>query len=228
METIMETTMEPTLVDDIVAELGALGIPPDFGPGRSQLLLRVLERLGCGRPVTEGQVHGMIADLDISQDEAEEFLDGFCERDAGGRIIGCMGLSLSGRWPHRFYVNGTALRAWCAWDTLFLPTLLNRTASIVSFSPASKKEVRVTVSPVQVEWTCPNTAVVSIVNLNLADRDTCSVKSIWSTFCQQVYFFHTQQDAEEWAADKEYISILPVEEAYELGKRYFSKLLSYA
>ena len=228
MESTMETTMETTLVDDIVAELGALGTPPDFGPGRSQLLLRVLERLGCGRPVTKGQVEDMIAGLDISQDEAQKFLDGLCERDAGGQIIGCIGLSLNGQWPHRFYVNGTALRTWCAWDTLFLPTLLNRTASIVSFSPASKKEVRVTVSPVQVEWTCPRTAVVSIVNLNLADRDTCSVESIWSNFCQQVYFFPAQQDAEEWATDKENISILPVDEAYALGKQYFSKLLSYA
>lgn len=220
--------MVTTLVDGIVSGLDAMGTPPDFGRGRSRLLLRVLERLACGRPVSHDQVDQMAADLDVSAEQAHEFLDEVCERDAEGRILGCMGLSLNDRWPHRFYVNGTALRTWCAWDTLFLPRLLKRTASVVSFSPDSKKEVRVTVSPEQVEWACPETAVVSIVNLDAGDQDTCSVESIWSKFCQQVYFFPARQDAEAWAEDQENISILSVQEAYELGKRKFSKLLSYA
>jgi hypothetical protein len=58
-------------------------------------------------------------------------------------------------WDHQFYVNGTGLRTWCARDTLFFPTLLKRTASIASFSPRIKREVRVTVSPEQGEWACP-------------------------------------------------------------------------
>jgi len=205
-----------------------MGIPPDFGPDRFRLLLRVLKTLACGRPVNRHQVVQIAADLDMSPKEAHEVLAGVCERDAEGRILGSMGLSLNDQWASRFYVNGTQLRTWCAWDSLFLPPLLNRTASIVSFSPRRKKEVRVTVSPAQVEWACPKTAVVSIVNLGTRDQDTSSVEAIRSNFCHQVYFFPTEQEAEEWAEDKENISILSVEEAYELGKRTFSKLLSYA
>ena len=85
-----------------------------------------------------------------------------------------------------------------------------------------------TVSPAQVEWACPETAVVSIVNPGGGDQHTSSVEAIWSNFWHQVYFFPTEQEGEEWAEDKENISILSVEEAYELGKRTFSKLLSYA
>ena len=75
--------------------------------------------------------------------------------------------------------------------------------------------------------------MVSIVNLVTGDQDnssqdTSSIEAIWSNFCHQVYFFPSAQEAEEWAEDKENISILSVEEAYELGKQAFSKLLSYA
>ena len=216
------------MVDEIASGLNAMGIPPDFGPYRSRLLLRVLKRLACGRPVTRDQVDQMAADLGLATEDPHQFLDGICERDGAGRIVGAMGLSLNGQWAHQFYVNGTPLRTWCAWDTLFLPALLKRTASIVSFSPGSKKEVRVTVSPEQVEWACPKTAVVSIVNVGTGDQDTSSIRAIWSNFCHQVYFFPSEQEAEEWAEHKENISILSVEEAYELGKRTFSKLLSYA
>ena len=225
--------MRTTLVDEIAQGMNAAGIPPDFGPERSALLIRVLRTLACGRPISVDQVDKMAADIGLATQDAHQFLEGICERDDAGRIVGTMGLSLNGHWAHQFYVNGTALRTWCAWDTLFLPALLKRTASIVSFSPGSKKEVRVTVSPAQVEWTCPKTAVVSIVNLVTGDQDnssqdTPSIEAIWSNFCHQVYFFPTAQEAEEWAEDKENISILSVEEAYELGKQAFSKLLSYA
>ncbi len=216
------------MVDEIVSGLNAMGIPPDFGPGRSRLLLRVLKSLACGRPVTRDQVDQMAADLDMSPEEAHGFLAGVCERDAEGRILGSMGLSLNEQWAHRFYVNGTQLRTWCAWDSLFLPPLLKRTASIFSCSPLDKKQVRVTVSPDRVEWSCPSEAVVSIVSTDGESQDTSSVEAIWSNFCRQVYFFPNEQEAEEWAEDKENISILSVEEAYELGKRTFSKLLSYA
>ena len=216
------------MVDEMVSGLNAMGIPPDFGPGRSRLLLRVLKRLACGRPVTRDQVDQMAADLDMSPEEAHGFLAGVCERDAEGRILGSMGLSLNEQWVHHFYVNGTQLRTWCAWDSLFLPPLLKRTASIVSRSPQDKKQVRVTVSPDRVEWSCPSEAVVSIVSIDGESQDANSVEALWSNFCHQVYFFTNEREAEEWAEDKENISILSMEEAYELGKRTFSKLLSYA
>ena len=83
-------------------------------------------------------------------------------------------------------------------------------------------------SPNRVEWSCPSEAVVSIVTIDGKSQDTGSMEAVWSNFCHQVYFFPTEQEAEEWAEDRENISILSVEEAYELGKRTFSKLLAYA
>lgn len=205
-----------------------MGITPDFGPSQSLLLLRVLKTLACGRPVTQNQVDQMSADLDISPKEAHGFLAQVCERDAKGRILGSMGLSLNEECVHRFYVNGTQLSTRTAWNSLFLPPLLDRTASIVSWSPRDKKQVRVTVSPDRVEWTCPSQAVVSIMTINEDSQDTNSIESICSSFCRPGYFFASREEAEAWAEDRANIVILSVEEAYKLGKRKLSKLLSYA
>ena len=219
--------MTTTLVNDIAPSLDEVGLRPNFGPDRSRLLIQVVRTLAYGRPVTMEQVDQMAAGLGMSPVEASQFLKQVSERDSEGRIIGCMGLSLNEKWPHRFYVNGIPLRTWCAWGALFLPPILNRTATIVSFSPG-RKMVRLTVSPHQVEWSYPEGAAVSMAGCGEVSQDTYSVEAIWSNFCHQVHFFPSGQDAEEWAEGKGNISNLSVEEAYELGKWTFSKLLSYA
>ena len=55
-----------------------------------------------------------------------------------------------------------------------------------------------------------------------------SVEEIWSNFCHRIYFFASRQEAERWSGGKDQIAILSVEEAYELGKQAFSKLLAFA
>ena len=62
----------------------------------------------------------IVADLGLAQEDAKPFLRKLTERDAEGQIVGIMGLSLNDS-PHRVLVNGVALSAWCAEDTLFLP-----------------------------------------------------------------------------------------------------------
>ena len=220
--------MTTTLVSEIDHSLDQVGLTPDFGPDRSRLMVQVLRTLACGRPVTMDQVDQMAAGLGMPSAEASQFLNQVCEWDAEGNIIGAMGLSLTEQWDHRFYVNGIPLRTWCARDALFLPPILNRTASIVSFSPRSGREVRLAVSPHQVEWCHPEGAAVSIVGSGGVGPDATSVEAVWTNFCDQVHFFPSRQEAEEWAVGKESISIFSVEEAYELAKRAFSSLLAYA
>lgn len=210
-----------------ITMMDVVGLPPEYGRGRYRLLLHVLKTLACGRPVTRDQINNIAANLGMSLEEAHRFLAGVCECDSQGNILGSMDLSLNEQWPHRFYVNGTQLRTWCAWDALILPPLLKRTASVVSRSPLDRKQVRVTVSPDRVEWSCPAETVISIVTMDGEPQDICSIEGIWSSFCNQVDFFASRGEAEAWAEDRGNIVILSLEEAYELGKRTFSKLLSY-
>ncbi len=118
----------------------------DYGPDRSRLLIRVMRLLAQGNPVDGKQVDRIIADLGIGQAEANQFLRQITERDAEDRIVGIMGLSLNDH-PHRFVVNRVELATWCAEDTLFLPAMLEQTATVESASPVSNQNIYLTISP---------------------------------------------------------------------------------
>ena len=199
----------------------------DYGPDRSRLLLRVMRTLAQGRPVTGEHVDQMIAALGMARDEADRFLRQITERDAEDAIVGIMGLSLTDH-PHRFSVNGVSLTAWCAADTFYLPALLKQTARVESPSPVSNAKIHLTISPDGVEAVSPADAVVSIVIVNPTAEHMASVMAIWTTFCQQIHFFVSREEAEQWAAGRENIVILPVHEVLALARQAASKLLPYA
>jgi len=199
----------------------------DYGLDRSRLLVRVLRSLATGRPVSGAQVDQMSADLGIGRDEAHPFLREITERDADDNIVGVMGLSLNDH-PHRLTVNGVPLSAWCAEDTLFLPSLLQQTATVESYSLLTKQKVRLTVSPTRVEEVSPISAVVSIVIVDPKQEDMASVEAIWSTFCEHIHFFASREEAERWAAGRDDIAILTVDEGFELGRQVWARVLLYA
>ena len=57
-----------------------------------------------------------------------------------------------------------------------------------------------------------------------------SVEEIWGIFCHHSLFFRSRSEAEEWTADKESIdiSVLSIEEAYQVASRAFEGLRHYA
>ena len=142
-------------------------------------------------------------------------------------VVGVLGLSLNEH-PHRFTANGASFTTWCAEDALFLPLMLDQTATVESYSPLSKEKVRLTVGPEGVEEVSPAGAVLSIVTLDPSVVDTSSGEAIYGNFCEQIHFFASRDEAEGWAAGRENIDIISVEEGYELGKLVFSEVLAYA
>ena len=219
--------MNNELVTEIARKWNGAGEALNFGPDTSRLLIRVWRTLAKGRPVSGQQIDQIIADLGVNQDEAGEFLKGVTERDSSDSVVGIFGLSLNDH-PHRFTVNGASLTTWCAEDALFLPAMLDQTATVESYSPVTGEKVRLTVGPERVEEVSPADAMVSIVTLDPSKVDTSSVEAIYGNFCEQIHFFTSREEAERWAADRENIDILSVEEGYELGKLAFSELLAYA
>ncbi len=215
-------------VEQIAENLNAAGIPPEFGVDNSRILVKTLRALAQGRPVTETEVVKICDELGIPFEMADEFLRQVTERDSDDNIIGCIGLSLNQDWAHRFNVNGNSLRTWCAWDTLFLPALVDAKVVVESESPVSGTTVRLAVTPERVESSIPEGAVISIATIDPEVHDVSSVEAIWSNFCHQVFFFSSRAEAEQWADGKTNIAILSVQDAYELGKQAFSDLLPYA
>jgi len=215
-------------IEEIAKNLKDAGIPPDFGDENSRLLVKMWRTLGQGQPVTQEMTAKVASEVGMSFEAADEFLRQSTERDSDDNIIGLIGLSLNPQWPHKLLMNGITFRAWCAWDTLFLPAMLGETVLIESESPVSGTAVRLTVTPIEVENTTPEGAVVSIATIDPEVHDLSSVEAIWGIFCHQVYFFPSVEEAQEWAQGKSNIAILTVQEGYELGKMAFSKLRRFA
>ena len=215
-------------VEEIAANLNAAGIPPEFGKDNSRLLIKTLRTLAHGEPITKAETAQISEELEIPFEQADQFLRGVTERDSDDNIIGLIGLSLNQDWAHRFDVNGNSLRTWCAWDTLFLTQIIGEETMVESESPQSGTTVRIRLNKNGVEGSVPETAVVTIVNIDPDVHDVSSMEAIWGNFCHQVYFFPSREEADEWASGKDNIEVLTVDEAYELGRLAFSDLLQYA
>ncbi len=198
----------------------------DYGPDLSRLLVRLMRELAQGHPVPKERVDRIVADVGSDPEEADKLLREVTERDADNNVVGIMGLSLNDT-PHRFYVDGTRMSAWCAEDMLFLPAVLDQTATVESKSPVTREKVKLTVSPQGVEEVDPAAAVVSIVIVDPNDANMSSVEAIWGTFCHHTFFFDSREEAERWAAGRDDIEILSVDEAYELGRLLSSRFLVY-
>ena len=196
-----------------------------YTPGQRRLLVQIVRELARGRPITSKQVDPWIAALALEHDAAHQFLRELTERDANDRIVGAIGLSLEDH-PHRLTVEGVSLSAWCALDTLFLPALLRQTATITSLSPLTRATIRLRVSPERVEKVDPEGAALSIVLVDPSRERMASVEAIWNAFCQHVHFFAMREEAERWAAGREDIAILTVDEGFALGRRVWSGVLT--
>jgi alkylmercury lyase len=202
---------------------GVLG----YNPEQVRLLLQVLRTLARGRAVTGPEIEAIAADLGWAPEAAQAFLRPLSERDAADAIIGVFpGLSL-GDHPHSFWVNGRRMSAWCAEDTLFLPALLGQTATIESTSPLSREPVRLTVGPDGVRSVNPPEAVVSIAIVDAGDTTLGSVEAIWMTFCRQIHFFASRDEAARWAAERDDIAILTPDEGYQVGRQLTSRFRAH-
>lgn len=82
--------------------------------------------------------------------------------DDRGRILGFGGLSV-GKMHRAFEVDGRKLSTWCAWDSLFIPEILGRTARVTSADPENDESVRLVVTPDKIESVEPTGAVMSLI-----------------------------------------------------------------
>ncbi|MGH2516485.1 MAG: organomercurial lyase [Ktedonobacterales bacterium] len=185
-----------------------------YEPDHLRLLLWAVRHLAHGHPLTPAQIDQRIAELDIAPDAAHQTLRELTEQDARGDIVGAMGLSLLSDHPHRFSVADVSLSAWCAGDTLFLPALLQQTATIESPSPVTHTIVRLRVSPTRVEDVSPASAVMSSVLMDPRRADLTSVEAVLSAYCRNIHFFATRAEAKQWANGREDLAILTVDEGF--------------
>lgn len=179
------------------------------------LLVPLLRLLAAGEPVT-------VTDLADAAGRSEEVTRSSLaatpetEYNDEGHIVG-LGLTLRPT-RHRFTVDGEELYTWCALDTLIFPVVIDRTATIESTSPTSGGTVRVSVTPAGVTSVEPATAVVSLVN----PEDLTAIRS---SFCNEVHYFTSAEDAQPWLEVHPGGEVLPVADAYRLATNLTATML---
>lgn len=131
-----------------------------------------------------------------------------------GNIIGYWGLSLS-KTKHRFEVDGHGLYTWCAWDALFIPKIIGKTAIVASVCPVTGYPIQLTISPDAIESAKPAGVVISFIKPEAAKVQ----ESIVTHFCHYVYFFSSENAGQRWVSGNPGTFLLSLIEAFALGHR---------
>src|SRR5262249_9346036 len=129
--------MSNLTLSETIAALGATGLPDQFTPEVSRLVVHLLRQIAQGPPVTMGQVQQLASSLEVSNDAADRVIQQMCERNQQGSVVGLLGLSQNDN-AHKFQVNRQPLSTWCALDALFLPILLDQTAEVTDRCPVTR------------------------------------------------------------------------------------------
>src|SRR2546425_6928001 len=137
---------------------------PTMTGEEQRLGLEIYRQLARGEPVSRAE---LARALEASTDTVEELLGrpnlkSLTYTDKEGRIIGFGGLAVR-EMPHRFKVDGRTLYTWCAWDSLFIPGILDVEAEVESPAPGSTARVRLRVAPDRVKHVQPRSAVMSFL-----------------------------------------------------------------
>ena len=201
----------PTLADSVGAALLCCDDPP--------LAIALLRALAGGDPVPDSD---LAAATGRDQAQVTVALSRWpnVQRDDRGRVIAFSGLSQRPT-AHRFRLGERELFTWCAWDTLFLPALLDQPASVRSRCPATGAEVSLTVEPERIREHRPDTLHVSF-----PPTAAVSTADVTGSFCCHVHFLAGPDAGDDWLRDHPATTALTLDEAFELGRRVIRPLLA--
>lgn len=130
-------------------------------------------------------------------------------------IIGYWGLGLV-EMPHQFIVDGITLYTWCAWDALFIPQLIEKSAMIRSTCPISKQNIQLEVAPKGIESLTPESTLITFIDPPSSEK----IKDdLVGCFCHFVHFIYSADEIKKWESEHQgsYLYLEP-NEAYELGQ----------
>ena len=190
-----------------------------FSPEEQRAAVALYRELAKGRAVDTDQLGRA---LGISSLESRALLqrnaiNRFVFPDDQGRVLGFGGLATAPM-HHRFEVAGRNLWTWCAWDSLFIPEILGRSARVTSPDPENREVVRLVVTPDGIESVVPAEAVVSFIQPEAKVFDT-SAANVMVKFCHFVFFFASRSSGERWIAKRPDTFLYSLDEAFALAKR---------
>ena len=184
---------------------------PALGPTDRQLMIQLYRLLGEGEPVSP---HRLAEAVGLPEPRIREILGHWpgVHFDGDGSVVGFWGLAL-GEMPHRFEVDGRTLYTWCAWDSLFIPEILGKTARVTSADRITKEKISLVVGPDGVSEISPAATVVSFLT-----PDRPFDQNVIMSFCHFVHFFASPETAKKWTGKHAGTFLLSTKDAYALGR----------
>lgn len=138
--------------------------------------------------------------------------------DDDKRVIGFWGITVQPM-THRMIVDEHISYAWCAWDTLFIPELLNKVVKVESSCPVTNSNIELIVSTMHAESANGKPLYLSFLQ---PDMDKLN-DDITTNFCHFVYFFDSKQIAEQWLAEHPNTFLLTLDEAFVIAREVNNK-----
>src|ERR1043165_3138589 len=191
-----------------------------FSPDEQRAAVALYRELAKGEAGDDSQLAGT---LGISVVESGVLLDrdsikSAIYRDGQGRVLGFGGLAVASM-HHRLKVNGRALSTWCAWDSLFLPEILECSAEVTSPDPETGQLIQLIVTPERIASVEPRDAVISFVQPDAGVFRT-SAANVMAKFCHFIYFFASQASGERWSEKNPGTFLSSLDDAFVLAKRF--------
>jgi alkylmercury lyase len=129
-----------------------------------------------------------------------------------GAVVGFWGLAIP-EMSHRFEVDDRTMHTWCAYDALFIPELIGKTAKVRSSDPSTGEEITLTVSSDRIETAQPETIVMSFLDPATTQFD----ENVILNFCNYVHFFSSTASGSAWVQDHPGTFLLSLEDALRLA-----------
>ena len=211
---VTETAELTLMADSIRAAM------PELDQGDRRIALAAYRRLARGRPATVAELS---EDSGVPAAAVEAALGGWpgVYRDSDGRLAGFWGLAVAPLKPeYRLTVGRRTCYAWCALDTLFIPTFMGGEVSVESACAVSGKRVSFRLVDGALHDPTPAGAAVS-----MAVPDRSFGHDVIETFCHRVLFFASSALGAEWTATHAGTRVISLAEAFQLGRRLAEALL---
>ncbi len=208
--------MAPTL-STLASEL--LHRLPTMSVEERQLGLEIYRQLARGEPASTTSLAEEMKQLSSEIAELLERPNLKCLTylDTERNIIGFGGLAVRPM-AHRLTLNGRTLYTWCAWDSLFVPLILNQEADVDSPAPGNGGRVRLTVAPDGVKRSEPQSAVMSFL-LPTAETFRADALKAMASFCHYIFFFPDRERAAAWTSQHADTIVVSLSDAFELGRQ---------
>jgi len=178
---------------------------------QQQLALSVYRLLADGEPVEQDR---LAARAGLEPEYVSTLLSDLpgVYLDDEERVIGFWGLTIRPM-THRLLVDDRLLYAWCAWDTLFLPELIGKSAQVQSTCPTTGTPISLTVHDHELADIVPPNTVLSFLH-----RDQPFDADAIATFCHYVHFFADLVAAEQWTSEHDGTFVISLADGTEIAR----------